>query len=124
LKTRELASALQQLAKLLRSGPNVELRDARPLPAAPHDLSSGDVAVGLTTLVQLARIDKKQWIQMIRDFGFDIPIRPADASRDVLGKLLRFLDQNPQALQKLRDGAKRSTSSPQLLRALDALLKE
>ena len=74
--------------------------------------------------MQLARIDKKQWIQMIRDFGFDIPIRPADASRDVLGKLLRFLDQNPQALQKLRDGAKRSTSSPQLLRALDALLKE
>jgi hypothetical protein len=124
VKTHELASALQQLAKLLRSGPDVELQNARPPASASDQLSSGEVAVGLTTLVELSRIDKQQWIHMIRDFGFDIPIRPADASRDVLGKLLRFLDKHPGALQKLRENANRSKSSPQLMRALDALLKE
>jgi DNA polymerase III delta subunit len=123
LKTHDVANALQQLAKLLKMGSNVELRDAR-LGSANHHVTDGDIAVGLETLVELARLDKQQWVSMIKQYGFPIQVRPADASRDVLGKLLKYLEKNPEGLKKLKDTAQRNASSPQLLRALEALLKE
>jgi hypothetical protein len=123
LKTHDLAAAMQQLARMLKAGPNLELSEL-VLTAPTDKVTQGDIVVGLTTLVQLAKIDKQQWLSMIRQHGFPIEVRAADASRDVLGKLLKYLDKNPDALKKLKENARSSSSSPQLMRALDALLRD
>ena len=124
MKTHDLANALDFLAKSLRQGPNEDLdtlsfeRLRRPKP----DLAS--VPVALSTLVALSRVDKQQWQAIIREYRFPIDIRPRDASRDILGKLLNYLEQNPEARKRL--GTKppaRSDISPELMSALQHLLK-
>jgi hypothetical protein len=119
MKTHDAAQILKRLARMLQAAPNMDLGAAKVIGA---DVSDGEIAVGLTTLVELARIDKQQWLSFIRQHEFPIKTRPADASRDVLGKLLKYLDQNPDEMKRLKDTANRTSSSPELLRALDALL--
>lgn len=108
---------------MLKAAPNVDLRDLS-LSNQTRNVSDGEIAVGLATLVELAKIDKRQWVSFISQHGFPIQTRPADASRDVLGKLLKYLEAHPDAMRKLKDSASRASSSPELLRALGALLKD
>lgn len=56
--------------------------------------------------------------------GFPIDVRPRDASRDIIGKLLKFLEENPDARNRLNHAAQkgRSETSPELARALQLLL--
>lgn len=125
MKTHELADALQLLAKALRRTPNVWLDEFTEL---KHNRSSPDAAsipVALSTLVALAEFDKSQWESLIRDFNLPIEIRPRDASRDILGKLLKHLEQNPDARNRMVHRAQegRSKTSPELMRAMQLLLK-
>lgn len=126
MKTHDLAKVLSQLVKLLRDGPNVELEHLGDILARSlgGDIS-GRIAVNLSTLVELSRIDRKQWRAIISEHGFPIEIRQRDASRDILGKLLRYLEENPSARERLRASvAKRAgQASPELMRALDVLLR-
>lgn len=126
MKTHDLAKALETLSRILRVGPNVlldemnsfeGLRRRRPEPS--------EIPLALSTLVSLADIDKFQWLEFIRSNGFPIEVRPRDASRDVVGKLLRYLEQSPEARKKITNSAERSRSqtSPELQKALDFLLK-
>jgi hypothetical protein len=125
MKTHELARYLRMLAKLLEESPDEQLesfnlgRGKRPPP------DSANIPVALSTLVSLSEFDKTQWENLIKEFGFPISVRPRDASRDVLGKLLKFLEQNPDARRRVvfRAHEGRSQTSPELMRALDLLLK-
>jgi hypothetical protein len=126
MKSHELAHALNTLARLLKSGPNVELSQLRL-----HDMFSGprssqQLALNLSTLVSLSSVDKSKWVDFIHEYGFPIEVRPRDGSRDIFGKLCTYLEENPQAQERLKASATRSTSksSPELMRALSTLLKE
>ncbi|HXA39205.1 MAG TPA: hypothetical protein VNW53_09410 [Phenylobacterium sp.] len=124
MKTHEVARMLTLLASALKRGPNVPLEDlgTERVTRAKPDPSTIPVALG--TLVALSEIDKQQWLDLIRENGFPIELRPRDASRDILGKVLRYLEQNPAARQRLTNSPReRSTTSPELRRALDILLK-
>ncbi len=126
MKSHELAVALNQLAKLLKSGPNIEIGKLNMF----GDLTStsrpekGQIAVGLSTLLALSKFNKQEWINVINEYGFDISLNPRDSARDVLGKLLRYLEKNPNARRKIRDEAKKkqADSSPALEKALSILL--
>ena len=88
---------------------------------------SSNMAVSLSTLVDLARVDKQQWLSFIEENQFPIDTRPRDAARDILGKLLVYLEQNAEARQKLKAIATRKSggqASPELMKALAYLLKE
>ena len=127
MKTHELAYALTQLAKLLREMPNMELGSVRLIPEGQVLISDDkSIAVNLHTLVQLSSIDKQQWITFIEEQGYKIDVRPRDASRDVLDKLLKYLEKDSEAREKLKNsiGDKASKASPELLRALSTLLKD
>jgi len=123
--THELAKALELLARILRSGPDqpIEEMSLRGVPTRRAD--AADIPVALTTLVRLADIDKSQWQAFIRENDFPIDVRPSHSSRDVVGKLLRYLEQNPEARRKVKSVAEkgRTKTSPELQRALDFLLK-
>jgi hypothetical protein len=128
MKTHDVAKVLAQLAKLLKTGPNVELDHLTSLPelGLNRPQSRDEALIGLSTWVNLAKIDKQQWIGIIKDNDLPIEMRPRDASRDILGKLLTYLDQNPEARKRVSESAKQRSSSvsPELTRALSILLKE
>lgn len=125
MKTHDLARHLRHLAKILDALPNEELDffDPRKVQRPPPD--NADIPVALSTLVSLAEFDKRQWEDLIKEFGFPIDLRPRDASRDVLGKLLNYLATNRDARERVviraREG--RTKTSPELMRALNLLLK-
>lgn len=127
MKTHELARALSQLAGLLRSGPNVDLGDAKILALGPQQLTHPtDVAASLSALVELSRIDKRNWAALIREYDFPIEIRARDASRDILGKLASYLEANGEARERLKAGVakRKGQASPELMKALSSLLGE
>lgn len=128
MKTHELARALDSLAKILRSGPDVELSQLQHETGWGKNkpLRSDEIRIGLSHLVALSRVDKQQWNNLIEEYGFPIELRPRDASRDVLGKLLRYLEKNPEARNRLARSTTtpESKASPELMRALSTLLKE
>lgn len=124
MKTHDLAKALESLARVLRRAPDTTLDELTSL-SPRRKPESSEIPLALSTLVGLADIDKSQWLKFIQANGFPIDIRPRDASRDVVGKLLRYLEQSPEARKKITTVAERARSqtSPELQRALDFLLK-
>jgi hypothetical protein len=124
MKSHDLARALNTLSSLLRSMPDQDLEDLR-FNSRQAKLDPSSIPMALSTLVALARFDKAQWLQIIRQYNFPIEIRPRDASRDILGKLLNHLEQNPESRKRLSIDAQkaRSDTSPELMKALQLLLK-
>jgi hypothetical protein len=125
MKTHELAAALEFLARLLRQGTNDDLESlsSERLKRTKPDMAN--IPVALSTLVALSGVDKQQWQAVIREYGFPIEFRPRDASRDILGKLLNYLEENPDARKRLRatPPSARTDISPELMTALQHLLK-
>ena len=126
MKTHEFARALTQIAELLKSGPNIDLGD---LGLSPPDLfqkeASQTIAVNLSTLVGLSRIDKKQWQNFVIENGLPIQLRPRDASRDILGKVLTYLDQHADARERIKQaavGKRAGQTSSELMKAFSILL--
>jgi hypothetical protein len=125
MKSHELAQALNALSRLLKSGPNVELSQLK-MGEIFDSHSNRDLALNLSTLVSLSSVDKQKWMELIRENGFPIEIRPRDGSRDIFGKLCAYLESNPQAQEQLKARAIRTSgkSSPELMKALATLLKD
>lgn len=125
MKSHDLAQALVVLSRLLRSGPNVELAQLK-VGELFDSAGNRDLALNLSTLVSLSSVDKQKWMEVIRENGFPIDIRPRDASRDVFGKLCAYLESNPQAQERLKFTAAKVSgrSSPELMKALTTLLKD
>jgi hypothetical protein len=123
--THELAKALTVLTRILKEGPDVDVRDFRPGQAA-SGMKSADIAVNLATLLELSRLGKGQWESFIKEHGMPLHTRPRDASRDLLGKVLRFLEEKPEFQERIRrEAAKRNANaSPELTRALSWLLPD
>jgi hypothetical protein len=126
MMTHDLARALGILAKVLREAPNSDIKELEHAFSQPRLVqNTSNIAVNLSTLVELSRVDRQQWMSLITEYGFPISMRPRDASRDILGKLLRYLEENPAARQKLKAGViGKGQASPELMKALAVLLKE
>lgn len=128
MKTHDLARTLELLANALREGANIEIEQlpnfVRRFPAT---LRSDEIKIGLSHLVALSRVDRRQWIALINEYRFPIEMRPRDASRDILGKLLSYLEKNAEARERLTRStteAGAGRASPELLKALKALLRD
>ncbi|AZG77060.1 hypothetical protein [Methylocystis rosea] len=126
MKTHDAAKILMVLAQALRNAPNRDLDDFASSIAKPPQLDPASIPVALSTLVRLSEIDKRQWTTFIKEHNFPIEVRLRDASRDILGKLLKHLEQNPEARERLSKVAQRSRSetSPELMKALQFLLSQ
>ena len=126
MNTHELARSLNVLARALRAGPKLELDRLNELIGYKSGikLGSNEIRIGLDHLVALSRVDKRKWIDLINEYNFPINIRPRDASRDVLGKLLRYLEKTPEARKLLRRTTPSDKASPELMKALASLLKD
>lgn len=126
MKTHELAKALRLLADILDKTANSPLEDLERSLASAARPSTGQMALSLSMLTDLSNIDKQQWLTFINEMGFPIEVRPRDASRDLLGKILTYLEANEHARAVLRTRAtsKDTGASPELMKALSSLLKD
>ena len=112
MKTHELAKQLTALARALRQLSDMPIEDLG-LATAPRTrvVDQSTIPIALSTLVALNEIDKRQWIYFIQENNYPIEIRARDASRDILGKLLKFLEQNPEARGRLTNASHRERTS-------------
>ena len=90
----ELISALRSIATLLKNSPNIEIEQSKLMK------KTDNLAVTLKALSSLSKYTKQQWVSVIGEFGLDIELNPRASSRDVLGKVLAYLDENPDVLKK------------------------
>lgn len=124
MKTHELAKQLSVLSRILRSGPNIEVESLKFDTAAARQIDSSAVPVALSTLAMLSEIGKEEWLIFITEHGLPIDVRPRDAARDILGKLLKYLVENPQARNEMAHSSEkeRSKTSQQLRKTLQLLM--
>lgn len=125
MKTQEAAKLLTSIALALRNSPYETIEGLAEGRNRKVDVQSVDVPRALSMLVALSSFDKAQWMQVIRDNNFPIEVRPRDASRDIMGKILNYLEADPEARAKLAKSTNRprSSTSTELAQALEFLLK-
>lgn len=87
---------LIELIELLKHAPNIELADARIMK------KTDEIAVSIKALVSLSKYDKNQWVSIVREFGLPIELNPRASTRDVVGKVLSYLDTHPEVLKQRR----------------------
>lgn len=124
MNTHQLARILRLFARELLLAPAIEVSElSTRIGGDSLKLRDSSMNLSLGTLTELSSVDKAQLTALIRDAELPIPLRPRDASRDILGKLLRYLQRNPTAKERLKRAVTRTgTASPELTRALRALL--
>lgn len=126
MKTHELARALTALGKMLRNLPNEEMGSFEERVGRTDRQKAAEIAVSLSTLASLSTYGKQEWTDFISDFDLPIEVRNRDASRDILGKILKYLEENKDVRERIVIGAqgKRGSSSNELNRALRILLSD
>jgi len=127
MKTHTLAKALIQLARILNAGPNIDLNNLRlEKPDKPEKKDSLNILVNISTLSALSRIGKREWVSFIEQYDLPIDVKTRDSSRNIIGKILNCLDKAPEAREKLKRTAEEESAqaSPELLKALSALMKD
>lgn len=135
MKTHELAKALTHLSRVLRAGPNIELddlvnlstyADAKPTRAKRDDRETGEKGAALALLSEMSNYSKKELADLAQSLGIPVEVRPAYSVRDVLGKILNYISENPDV--KLRLAAPppslQSPKSSSLARALSILINQ
>ncbi|MDE4302077.1 hypothetical protein PXK30_00010 [Phaeobacter gallaeciensis] len=123
MKTHDLAKALSQLTKVLRSLPNQEISELGSTLAAPEKDTSNDIGVSLSILAALSKFSKSDWEKIARDFDIPVDIRPRDAARDIMGKILNYLAENDAERERVAMKARSSEDQPsELSNALKFLL--
>ena len=121
MKTHALARQLTALARALRNLPDMEVDGLKNLQSG----SDSNIALGLSTLTSLSTIDKSEWLEFIHLNNIPVEIRPRDASRDIIGKIMTYLQENEDARQRIARAAteQKSSVSPELQRAFSILLQ-
>jgi hypothetical protein len=94
VKTHDLAKALTQLGKVLKGLPNQDLEDLGLSLSESTSSHASDVGISLSALASLSKFNKSDWEKIIRDYELSIDVRPRDAARDVMGKILTYLAEN------------------------------
>ena len=128
MKTHDLARALEELAEVLRASQNMPLSAAKMTEAdeiADNPQKLAGIAVNLSTLAELSRIRKQEWQVLIQHYKLPVQVKTTDSVRDLLGRLLKYLESNDAARARLRTEAVSGTpgGSPELDRALRFLLQ-
>jgi hypothetical protein len=124
MKSHTFADALLVWAQKLKAGPNVEVADLTfAANQQPTSLSTQNLTVGLSLLLQLSKVNKQEWAQFVREHSIPINVELRDSSRNVLGKLLNYLETHPEVQKNLSAKSLSSTeTSPKLAKALQVLM--
>ena len=125
MKTHDFAKELTALAKALRAGPNIEIRELSNYFSGSMDSGKVEMAFGISTLTQLSTFTRQEWIQFIKEHRLPVDFGPRDSSRNIIGKIMSYLSEHEDALARVSKsiGDERTGSSKRLNMALRVLLK-
>src|SRR6202171_2001285 len=125
ITTHEAARILLSLARALRKGPNVPVEGLANLATLRGNDKSSDLPIALSALVAVSSFKKTQWEAVIKEYRLPIQVKPTESTRDVLGKIVQHLAQDPESRKRVNQAAQ--TPGPEalqeLMNALDFLLK-
>lgn len=140
MKTHELAKALTHLSRVLRAGPNVEFEEltnlstylsqpkpSRPSRDAPERSDRSEKGTGLALLAEMANYSKKELGDLIEMFGIPIEMKKTESVRDVLGRMLNYIKENPDFRDKIlheATGSRPEAKTSSLARALAILMNQ
>lgn len=123
MKTHDLAKALAQLSKLLRALPNQSLEEFGSFKAMSAPSVGADVGISLAALASLSKFSKADWEKIARDYDLPVDLRPRDAARDVMGKVLTYLAENDAVMKRVAMKSRNDSAEPsELSNALRFLL--
>lgn len=125
MKTHSFAKELIALGEALLNGPNVDTKDISlgNLHSSP-DTGEAEMAFGITTLAQLSKFSRSEWVQFTEDHKIPVSFNQRDSGRNIMGKIMSYLAQNDNEIQRVRDSVKQGGgSSNRLNQALNTLLK-
>jgi len=124
MKTHELSKILTQLAKVLRSAPDVELSNFDQI-LRQSQKKSEPSSVALSALVAFSKFTKQQWADLVKEHKLPVEVKSTYSSRDVMGKITNYFADNPEARKRLMEAVEKqpNAASPELTRALSILLK-
>lgn len=126
MTTHEIAKALTLLSKILKASPNVDLENFSLSNNNQNNHKSKQFdPIGLSSFVAFSTFSKKQWLDLIKEYHLPIEIPNSDSARDVMGKIMRYFNDNLDARKKLVDEVSNQPAKPssELLTALSTLLK-
>jgi hypothetical protein len=118
--------ALHRAASMLLDAPNSDLDDLRVSRLTSRTRRTpGSIPIGLGALLALSQIDKSEWVEFIEDSRLPIEVRDRDASRDIVFKVAKYLEDNQDARKSMMRTVRKSNqeASPELVRALKAILR-
>lgn len=140
MKTHEFAKSLIHLARVLRAGPNIEFEDmtnlstyvsqprqTKPSREVANDKDRSEKGTGLALLAEMASYSKQDLLSLIDELGIPVEVRKADAVRDILGKALKFLQENPDFKERIAQSSSDKRPVDQqspLARALAILMSQ
>lgn len=125
MKTHSLAKELIALGEALLSGPNIDTKKLSlgDLPNPP-DTGEAEMAFGITTLAQLSKYTRSEWVQFADDHKIPVSFNQRDSGRNIMGKIMSYLASNDAEIQRVRDSVEQGRgSSNRLNQALNTLLK-
>lgn len=125
MKAHSAAKFLNQLASILHKGPNEQLSQLRmEIGGLSSELTKDEIALNITTLLALSKVSKKTWAEFIKENNWPIEVKYRDSSRNLIGRILRYLDEHPDAQEKLKKAtaARGGRASTELLSAFSSLL--
>jgi hypothetical protein len=142
MKTHEVAKALTHLARILRAGPNIPMEDVgnlglhsdahrqpRPTRKSPEvaEKETGQKGAALALLAKIASYSKLELVQLSGDLSIPGVVKNTDSVRDLLGRTLKYIADNPSAQERLvgPSSDKGAPSQPSALaRALAILMSQ
>ena len=127
MRTHDMAKMLNELARILKSGQNVELKDIVINSKTTYkELNKEEIALNISTLLALSKIKKRTWVSFIEENRWPLEMQHRDSARNLIGKILKYLDGHPNALKKLKNevASHRGQGSMELLNALSSLLDD
>jgi hypothetical protein len=127
MKSHDIAKAMTELAGTLKSAPNTDISKLTLSKAASVErLGSNQIAISLDILVSLASIDKSEWLNFANEMNLPLKFRPRDGSRDILGKIFKYLEENKEAREKIKAKVRQKSleGSASVMKALSLLIPE
>ena len=137
MKAYDLAKSLMHLSRVLRAGPNIEVddignlsvhtskpRQTKPKQVREDNTSKSEKGTALALLAEMASYSKSELIDLAFQLNIPLQVRPADAVRDILGKILRYIQENPDFRNRLAHASPDTLEGSRLAHALAILMSQ
>lgn len=132
MKAYDLAKALTHLSRVLKAGPNVEVEEignlsvhstaARTTRVKDDTRNTSDKATALALLAEMASYNKTELMDLAYQLNIPVQARSADAVRDILGKILKYIQENPDFRNRLVHASPETAEGSRLAHALAILM--